>query len=166
MKKAKQVKKLSSHMEDYLEAICFLKEDKGIARVRDIGRLMGVKNPSVTGALNVLAKDGLILHERYGYVDLTEEGQEIADRIKRRHEMLAKFLSNILNIDSKIADKDACKMEHILSSQTFQKLTKFIEFVESCPDADRPDWLESFDYYFKTGKRRSCKIREMKQRSK
>ena len=77
--------------------------------------------------------------------------------------MLLEFLTKILNIAPKIAAEDACKMEHSISPQTFQKLTKFIKFVETCPDGDRPDWLKNFDHYFKTGKRIKCKIRQSKQ---
>jgi len=159
-------KKLSSNMEDYLEAIAVLKKKNGVARVRDISRLLNVKTSSVTSALNTLAKSRFVIHERYGYVELTKEGEGLAQRIQSRHDILIKFLTDILSIDPKIAAEDACKIEHTLSPQTFQKLTKFIEFVETCPDGQRPDWLRSFDYYFKTGKRRKCKIRDIKQRRK
>jgi DtxR family Mn-dependent transcriptional regulator len=152
-------KKLSSNMEDYLEAIAALKKKKGVARVRDISRLMNVKTPSVTAALNTLSKKGLIIHERYGYVEMTPEGKRLAQGIQRRHDILLEFLSKFLDIDSKIAAEDACKMEHSISPQTFEKLTKFIEFVETCPDHNRTDWLKSFDNYFRTGKRLKCKVR-------
>lgn len=150
-------------MEDYLEAIAMLKKEEGIARVRDISRLLKVKTSSVTAALNTLSKENLVIHERYGYVDFTEEGEKIAQGVLRRHNMLIKFLSEVLNIEPKIASVDACKMEHSISSQTFKKLTKFIEFVETCPEHDRPDWLKSFDYYFKTGRRLRCKVRQIKK---
>ncbi|MCK4905102.1 metal-dependent transcriptional regulator [bacterium] len=159
-------KKLSSNMEDYMEAIAALKKKKGVARVRDVSRLMNVKTPSVTAALNTLSKKGLIIHERYGYVEITPEGEKLAQGVQNRHDMLLEFLSKILNIDPKIAAEDACRMEHSMSPQTFQKLTKFIEFVETCPDHDRPDWLKSFDHYFKTGKRLRCKVRQIKQKIK
>ncbi len=158
--------KLSSNMEDYLEVIAILKKEKSVARVKDISRLMDVKTPSVTAALNTLSKNGLIVHERYGYVDITPEGERLAQGVQGRHNMLLKFFTNILKIDSKVAKEDACKIEHSISPQTFNKLTKFIEFVETCPEGTRPDWLKSFDYYFKTGKRRKCKIRKIKQRAK
>jgi len=159
-------KKLSSNMEDYLEVIALLKREKTVARVRDISRLMKVKTPSVTAALSTLSKDGFVVHERYGYVDLTQDGEKLAQSVQERHDMLTKFLVTVLKIDSKIAVEDACKMEHTMSPQTFQKLTKFIEFVETCPDHDRPDWLKSFDHYFKTGKRLKCKIRQIKLKGK
>lgn len=159
-------KKLSSNMEDYMEAIAVLKKKKGVARVKDLANLLGVKKSSVTSALNTLAQNGFVIHERYGYIELTKEGNELAQYIQKKHNVLTRFLTNILNIEPDIAGKDACKMEHTLSPQSFQKLTKFIEFVETCPEGNSPDWLESFNYYLKTGKRRKCKIREMKQRPK
>ncbi len=161
-----QEKKLSSHMEDYLESIANLKKNKGVARVKDISRLLNVEPPSVASAINNLSKSGLVIHERYSYVELTPEGERLAADVEKKHKMLVKFLTEILNLDPKIAAEDACKMEHTISPQTFKKLTKFIEFVESCPDQDRPDWLKSFDHYFKTGKRPKCKLRQIKQEIK
>lgn len=139
-------------MEDYLEAIVQLKMDNDVVRVRDISERMNVKKPSVSGALGVLSRKGLILHERYGYVELTPEGEDAARKIMHRHEMLVKFLSKVLKIDGSIASEDACRMEHAISAQTFKKLTKFMEFVEDSTDGDRPDWLKKFDRYYKKGK--------------
>ncbi len=148
---------LSSNMQDYLEAIGELKKRNGIARVRDIGRLMNVKTPSVTGALNALSKDGLVTHERYGYVELTQEGEKIADNVRQKHDKIIKFLTAVLGIDLKIASQDACRMEHSISENTFQKLAKFIEFIEKFSAEKRPEWLKNFDYFAKTGKlRRLC----------
>jgi len=73
--------KLSSNMEDYLEAIAVLKKETGVARVKDIGNLLNVKNPSVNSALNILSDAGLVVHERYGYADLTEDGKKVANNV-------------------------------------------------------------------------------------
>ena len=154
--------KLSSHMEDYLEAVAALKKEKGAARVRDIGELLKVKKPSVTAALNLLSKAGFVLHERYGYVELTPAGREIASNVQARHDILVKFLTNILSVDPQTAAAEACQLEHSISAATLEKLTQFVAFVETCPERDRPDWLKSFDHYFKTGKRLRCKIRKTK----
>ena len=120
-------KKLSQSMEDYLEAIAVLKRDKGIARVKDISCLMDVKTPSVTAAMSVLSESGLVVHERYGYVDLTPEGEKIARGVCKRHKVLIKFLTEILKISPKAAAEDACKIEHSISTQTFEKLSQFLE---------------------------------------
>ena len=154
---------LTSNMEDYLEAIAVLKEKNDVARVRDISHFLGVEPPSVASALDNLSNGGFVIHERYGYVDLTPRGKKLAKTIKSKHKMFFEFFTKILNIDPVVADEDACKMEHSVSGETFEKLAKFIKFVKTCPQRDKPDWLKSFDSYFKTGKRQKCKIRTMKE---
>lgn len=155
-------KKLSSSMEDYLEAILVLTKKNGIVRVSDIAQLLSVRKPSVNAALEALSKKKLVLHKRYGDVNLTKEGKVLARNVQSRHDMFVKFLNEILDIDFKTAQEDACKMEHVISHQTFNKLTKFIEFLETCPDQDRPYCLQNFDYYYKTGRRRKCETGKMK----
>lgn len=153
-------KKLSSAMEDYLEAVAALKKQDGIARVRDIGRLLGVKSSSVNAALRTLSEKGFVKHEKYGYANLTSAGEEIACNIQGKHDLLLKFLTEILNINDDEALQDACKMEHAISSKTFDRLTKFIRFVETGLNDGRPQWLKSFKHYLKTGKKLSCKMRQ------
>lgn len=152
-------KKISSSMEDYLEAIALLKKDKGVARVNDIGKILHVKNSSVNAALATLARSNLVLHERYGTAELTKEGQKIANDVQGRHDMVFKFLSSILEINDKTAQADACKIEHVISPVTFERLTKFIRFVETGLDEGSPQWLKSFRHYLKTGKKLKCGMR-------
>ena len=154
-------KKLSSNMEDYLEAIAALKKQNDIARVRDIGRLLGVKSSSVNAALRMLSEKGLVRHEKYGYVNLTPAGEEIARNIQGKHDLLLKFLTEILSIDDDEALQDACEMEHAISPKTFDRLTKFIHFVETGLNGGRPQWLKSFKHYLKTGKKLSCRMRQV-----
>jgi DtxR family Mn-dependent transcriptional regulator len=119
-------KKLTSNMEDYLEAILLIKQDKKVTRVRDIADSLDVKRSSVTAALNSLTDMGYVTHEKYGYVDLTDSGEEIAADVLKRHELLVSFLHTILGIDKETACKEACELEHAISAQTFQKLSRFI----------------------------------------
>ena len=151
-------RKLSSNMEDYLEDIAFLKKNKGVVRVRDISHLMNVKNSSVTAALNTLSKNKFVIHEKYGYVELTSKGKAIARRVQERHDMLIKFLTEVLRIAPAIASADACRMEHSVSPQTFRRLTKFIDFVENCPQRQRPEWLRMWNSYFRTVKKFKSKM--------
>ena len=148
--------KLSSSMEDYLEAIAVLNKEKGTVRVKDISRLMNVKNPSVTGALATLERDDLVRHERYGYVELTSKGERIAHDIQKRHAIVARFLTLVLKIDPRIAEEDSCRIEHAISLETFDRFTKFIEFVETCPEEETPLWLRNFYHFMKTGDRPEC----------
>lgn len=119
-------KKLTESLENYLETIAFLKRENKIARVKDISKMMGVKNSSVNIALNVLSERGYVIHERYGYVDLTERGQIVADDIQKKEDLLFLFLHNILGVEKEIALKDACKMEHTISDETLAKLIYFV----------------------------------------
>ena len=143
-------KELSSTMEDYLEAILNLEKEKKAVRVKDIARKMEVKLPTVTSMLNTLSRRDLINHEKYEYVELTAKGEHIAKDIYRRHVIFRNFLTGILNVDSKTADEDACKMEHAVSPVTLEKFVKFMEFIKACPRGG-PDWLRYFDEYRQDG---------------
>ncbi|HPD60198.1 MAG TPA: metal-dependent transcriptional regulator [Thermodesulfobacteriota bacterium] len=133
-------KTLTSAMEDYLELIIKLKQENKIVRVRDIARGMQVKMPSVTSMLNNLAKKNLITHERYEYVDLTPLGLKQAQKAIHKHMILFNFLKNVLRVNSKQADNEACRMEHTISPATLKKLVKFIGFIESCPKGSSDFW--------------------------
>ena len=139
-------------MEDYLEAIALLRMQGKPVRVTEISKALGVKKPSVTSALRKLSRAGLVEHEKYGRVQLTQEGERIAQDIYRRHEVLRRFLVEILNVDPEIAAEDACKMEHSLSPTSLERLAKFEEFVLNCPRG-QPVWLKGFNYYFEHGER-------------
>ena len=118
--------KLTGSMEDYLEAISIAAAKDGAARVTDIKTLLNVKTPSVSGALGVLSKAGLIEHERYGRVSLTKAGAAMAKEIKKKHAVISSFLRDILGVSPAAADIDACKIEHVVSRETFKKLTAFM----------------------------------------
>lgn len=122
--------KLTESLENYLETIGMLVRQNKIARVKDISKILDVKNSSVNIALNVLADKGLVIHEKYGYVELTKEGKEIADDIQHKEDILMKFFTNILGVEEKIALKDACKIEHTISDETLAKLIYFIGKID------------------------------------
>jgi len=125
---------LSENLEDYLEAILELQTTKTVARSKDIAGKLDIKRGSVTGMLKKLADHKFVNYEPYGYVTLTPEGKKIALEIKRRHVFLNDFLHRILGIDKKKADLTACRMEHAMDHQTFQKFTEFIQKIDSCPN--------------------------------
>lgn len=127
---------LTNSMEDYLEAISMLRQKKVYVRVRDIAKAMKVKMPSVTGALKALADKNLVRHERYEYVELTEDGLKIAEEIKRRHDLISGFLINVLKIDPETAEGDACKIEHSISPITVERLIKLVECINTCAKSD------------------------------
>ncbi|MCM8786541.1 MAG: metal-dependent transcriptional regulator [Candidatus Omnitrophica bacterium] len=121
---------LSSNIEDYLETIVILSNQNKAVRVKDIAKKMDVTMPSVHSALCILKAQKLINHQKYGYVELTEKGQIIGSKIYRVHKKLTEFLTEVLNIDDKVAEKDACELEHCISSKTLEKLVAFLEFLK------------------------------------
>ncbi len=122
--KTEQMNKLSAALENYLETIAALKREKKYARVGDIAKALGVKSSSVNVAINFLAENGLVIHEKYGYVDLTEEGEKIAAEIQKKHDLLFSFFNGILFIDSDIAAEEACEVEHCVSAETVHRLER------------------------------------------
>lgn len=118
--------KLSPNMEDYLEAVSLCANSEGIARVSDIRDMLGVKTPSVTGAMKILAEEGYVLHQPYGGIELTAKGRRAAEDVKKRHAILSRFLVQVIGVSPKIADMDACKMEHAVSRETLEKLHDYL----------------------------------------
>ncbi len=147
---------LTPSLEDYLETILILIQEKKIARVKDISSRLNVRTASVVGALKVLEGKGYVVHERYGYVELTEKGERVAEQVYRRHRILTRFFREILDLDESSAERNACNIEHYLTSEAVDRFLKFIEFVEECPVGE-PVWLQSFREFLQSGKRpESC----------
>lgn len=117
---------VTQSLEDYLETIYLLIKDTGSACVRDVAKSMGVKMPSVVKALHELKSLGLVTQEPYSSIELTEKGGLIAKSVLARHELLKSFLVS-LGVSPKTADADACRMEHILSVETLEKIRIYIE---------------------------------------
>ncbi len=107
--------------EDYLEAILILSKKGGGVRSVDIASMLGVSKPSVSHAMKLLREDGYIAMDRYGTVTLLEKGEEIASRIYERHTVLTRMLEN-LGVSPEVARADACKIEHDISSESFDRI--------------------------------------------
>lgn len=146
------MKKLSQSLEDYLEAIYVIGLDKTVVRVKEVAAFLEVKTPSVVDAVNKLTSAGLVKHEKYGYLELTGQGTELAGKIHLKHEKIYKFFREILNVSDEISKKDACKIEHHISRETMDNMIKFIKFIDTCPSG-YPEWMKHFKYYLKHGKR-------------
>jgi DtxR family Mn-dependent transcriptional regulator len=120
---------LSVKMQDYLETIFFLEKENSVVRVKQISESMDVKNSSVHSALHQLAKKGLVEHEHYGYVNLTDNGRSMARRLEKKHWLLARFLHKYLGVKKKQAEEEACRIEHVISDNTLHNLEKFLFFL-------------------------------------
>ncbi len=114
--------RLSESLEMYLEAIDALREKGAKGRVTDIARSLSVSKPSVHTALHELERRGLVEHEPYGDVVLTALGLDQAAEIRRRHELLTRFLRDLLGVSPETAERDACRIEHYLSAETIEKI--------------------------------------------
>ena len=127
MKKPLKIKYMTQSLEDYLETVSFLADEGGgDVRLTDIASRMGVSKPSVFTALKILEERGLLEHERYRTISLTEKGIAEAAAIRDRHDFLTDFLRNIVGVSHVTAEKDACKMEHLLSEETLQKIKSLV----------------------------------------
>ncbi|MFA5467423.1 MAG: metal-dependent transcriptional regulator [Sphaerochaetaceae bacterium] len=113
--------------EDYLETVLELEQEKGVVRLTDVALKLGVTKPSVSRAMKVLQNDGYIFQESYGNIELTKKGRLKANQVFKRHKTLTSFLSDVLQVPVDIAETDACRMEHILSSETMDRLTEFVQ---------------------------------------
>lgn len=107
--------------EDYLERILMLKEQNGKVRSIDIAESMSFTKPSVSIAMKKLKEQHHIVVDENGYIELTESGYKIADRIYERHKVISEWLK-LLGVNEKQAYIDACKIEHDLSDESFEKI--------------------------------------------
>jgi DtxR family Mn-dependent transcriptional regulator len=125
----------SESVENYLEAILMLQSEDKVVRVKNISRRVDVSMPSVHTALHVLEDRGYIRHEKYGYVELTREGEAMAKRIYASHLLITEFLTRVLGVPQEIAQHDACKIEHIVSGETLDRMADFTKRFIGTEDA-------------------------------
>lgn len=135
---------LSPNMEDYMENIALLLKENDVVRVKDIAKKLNIKMPSVTAALQKLREKGLVDYEKYGHVQLTAKGKEIADTIYEKHSFLTEFFKNILSMDQKSAEDQACKLEHHLSNDASTRMQRFVEFYKQEQQDGQP-WIDRLD---------------------
>ncbi len=121
---------LSASLEDYLEAILNVADVSGIARSKDIAGSLGVAKPSVTGALKALANKGLVNYRPYGYVTLTQSGLAQASRVAKKHDIIKSFFTDILGVDAVVAQRAACKAEHLLGHAIVSRMSDFMDFTQ------------------------------------
>jgi len=140
-------------IEDYVELLYDLQQGKNPVHTNDIASALNINPASVTEIFQKLSNEGYINYEKYGGATLARKGKRIAMATKKRHDALKEFLM-LLGIDKKIADKDACEMEHILHKSTMDTILKFVEVVKYCEIA--PFWLNRLKKYVKTGKLAEC----------
>ena len=125
---------MTKSLEDYIEVVYVLIHEKNRARVRDIATMLTVKMPSVVKGISELKKLELVTQEPYGDVELTAKGRRIATMILNRHNKIREFLM-LIGVSKRVADKDACQMEHILSVETMDRIRDFIRKAKESKEA-------------------------------
>lgn len=112
--------------ENYLEAIYMIKRTNGEVRAVDIARHLDYSKPSVSRAIHLLENLNLVVINENGSIDFTEQGYKKAVEIVERHDVITRFLKK-LGVVSDIAEQDACRIEHIISEQTFNQMKNFCD---------------------------------------
>lgn len=118
--------KLGESLEDYLETLLIL-EDTGKIRCVDVANKLKVSKPSVNKAMNILKEKGYVLQESYGDIHLTPKGREFAMQVYNRHKTIHRFLLDVLGVSEENAEEDACHIEHMISEETFDKISEFYQ---------------------------------------
>lgn len=112
--------------EMYLETILVLKSEHGSVRSVDVARALSFSKPSVSRAIGILKDEGYVTVEENGELNLTEAGRARAIAIYERHRYITKFLAGVLGVPHETAEADACRIEHIISQETFDKIKEYL----------------------------------------
>ena len=118
--------KLHASGEDYLEAVLVLQKEKGMVRSVDVARHLDVSKPSVCHAVSTLKAGGFLTMDENSFLFLTDVGREVAEQTYEKHCFFTRLLTEA-GVDPKTAEQDACRMEHVISPASFQKLTELYQ---------------------------------------
>lgn len=127
---------MTDSQEEYLKTIYLLKRNDKKVRITDIANKLSFKKPSVTKGIKTLKEMGFLNYEAYGEINLTKKGEETAKNIIKKYDILNMFLTEILEIDEKIAKEEAKAMKHAMSEETTKKLDKYITKILDLGDLD------------------------------
>ncbi|MCW4035496.1 MAG: metal-dependent transcriptional regulator [Candidatus Bathyarchaeota archaeon] len=126
-------KNVTIHAEEYLEAIYRLECKDGSAKTMELSRTLNVVPGSITNTIQSLERKGLVIHQPYRGVKLTEDGRQIASQILRRHRLAERLLTDFLNLDWTEVHDPACKLEHAFSADIIKALEKALGHPKTCP---------------------------------
>ena len=118
--------RLQESGEMYLETILILSQQKSGVRAVDVGEYMGFYKPSVSRGVHILMDAGYLYVDDNGFLKLTDSGQQIAEKIYARHNILSAFFKQI-GVSDEVAVDDACKVEHYISDETYEAIRAFVE---------------------------------------
>ena len=144
--------KIHASGEDYLEAVLILQKKQGMVRSIDLARHMGFSKPSISHAVGVLRDGGFLTMDEDGFLHLTDIGREVAEKIYERHQFFTEQLV-AAGVDRETAEQDACRIEHVISDTSFQKLkekmreTSALHNKLSAPSGERKKPLTGADNF-------------------
>lgn len=118
--------KIQESGENYLETILLLEQKNGSVRSIDIANELDFSKPSVSRAMSILKKAGYITMDKTNLIYLTELGRKKAESVYSRHCLISRFLVDILGTSKEVAENDACRIEHIISEETVDKMKEFL----------------------------------------
>ena len=136
----------TASMEDYLETIYGLIEDKGYARVSDIAEALELQPSSVTRMIQKLDEQDYVVYERYRGLVLTSKGERVGRQMRQRHRMLEKFLRLLGVVDEHTVQRDVEGIEHHVSVATLDAIQRFVTFLEA-----NPAWWSEFVSHLRQG---------------
>ncbi|MCU0637707.1 MAG: metal-dependent transcriptional regulator [Methanothrix sp.] len=142
-------------VEEYIEIIHALEVREGRAATGKIASEMGVKPSSATEMVKKLQKEGLLQYETYAGATLTDMGRRLALELNGKHRAIADFLE-IIGVDRRVAERDACQMEHHVGRETMERLERFVQFAGL--SSYEPLWVENFRRYCETGQPGECNL--------
>lgn len=121
---------LTASLEDYLEIICNLLEDSNSLKAVEIAKKLNISRASVSEALSKLAEKDLIIYEGHKGITITEKGLYQAKKVITKHKTLTSFFENTLGIDKETAENNACKIEHVITEDVFERIAEFQKYCE------------------------------------
>ena len=127
---------ISKALEEYLKTMYVLQKQNGNIRVTDIANKMNCSKPSVNKALNNLKEEKLVKYETYGTIELTEDGESLAQKILEAYDIVYLFLKDVLNLENEQAKKEAENIKSVISDDTTNKLAKYIHKVLGLTNLD------------------------------
>ncbi|MDD3766503.1 MAG: metal-dependent transcriptional regulator [Eubacteriales bacterium] len=138
--------KVTASLEDYLEAIYEIIEEKQGVKAVEVAKRLNVKRSSVTEALKNLSEKNLVNYGRYDVISLTPSGVKVAKKVIEKHKTLYDFFTKILGLTPEEASENACKVEHVISEDVLQRLIAFIEFNNNyyCSEKKYVDEFQKF----------------------
>ena len=148
---------MTASLEEYLKTIYILIQTKTCARVTDIAVMLGYSKASVNKAIKLLKQQELVNYEAYSDITLTKQGQKEAENILKKHNTLKAFLTQVLEVDPKIAEQEAKNMKYAISEDTISKFAKYIKSIINVNEL-------ACDYNPKCEKCKSCVRMKTKNR--